>query len=95
MTKPTISSRGGVDLKDKNFEYIKQPRVKTNIIIPGLNKKFMGAKKISADEMNDVIDRLAKLTPAYKAKFALNPHVWKDDSVRNGPAHQREQMVAT
>ncbi|KAH3796256.1 uncharacterized protein LOC127838427 [Dreissena polymorpha] len=93
ITKPTISSRGGVDLADKEFIYIQQPKVKTNIIIPGLEKKFIGRKKLSADEMNEVIERLTKLTPAYKAKFAINPNVWKDESARTGPAHQREAIA--
>ena len=52
-------------------------------------------QKISQDEMNDIIDRLTKLTPAYKAKFAVNPHVWKDLSARTGPAHQRESIEAS
>lgn len=96
MTKHTISSRGGVDLANKNFEYIKPPKVKTNIIIPGLETKFMGKKKISQDQLHDIIDRLSKLTPAYKAKFAVNPHVWKDESARTGPAHQQEnQLIST
>ena len=93
MTKPTISSRGGVDLKDKSFDYIKPPRVKTNIIIPGLETKFIGRRRLSNEEMNEVINRLTQLTPAYKAKFDVNPHVWKDESNRNGPAHQRETIA--
>ncbi|WAR31261.1 hypothetical protein MAR_033803 [Mya arenaria] len=93
MTKPTISSNGAVDLKDKNFVYLQQPRNKTNIIIPGLEKKFIGRKKISSDELNEIIDRLTQLTPAYKAKFAVNPNVWQDESARTGPAHQRESIA--
>lgn len=95
MTKPTISSRGGVDLKDKTFEYIKPPKVKTNIIIPGLESKFIGRRRLSNEEMNEVINRLTQLTPAYKAKFDVNPHVWKDESARTGPAHQRETLAAS
>lgn len=95
MTKPTISSRGGVDLKDKNFEYIKPPKLKTNIIIPGLESKFIGRRRMSNEELNEVINRLTKLTPAYKAKFDVNPHVWKDESVRTGPAHQRDFITAS
>lgn len=95
MTKPTVSSRGGVDLQNKDFVYIQPPRNKTNIIIPGLEKKFIGKKKMSQDEMNEIIDRLTKLTPAYKAKFSINPHVWKDTSARTGPAHQREGIAAS
>lgn len=94
VTKPTISSRGGVDLQKKSFEYIKLPRNKTNIIIPGLDRKFIGAKKISKEEMNDIIKRLSQLTPAYKAKFSINPHVWKDESARTGPSHLKEQVAS-
>ena len=93
ITKPTVSSRGGVDLKDKNFVYILPPKNKTNIIIPGLDKKFIGRKKITEDELNEIIDRLTKLTPAYKAKFSVNPNVWKDESARTGPAHQRDGIA--
>ncbi|XP_045193059.2 uncharacterized protein LOC123549215 [Mercenaria mercenaria] len=95
ISKPTVSSRGGVDLQDKEFVYIKPPKVKTNIIIPGLDKKFIGRKKLSQDEMNEIIERLTKLTPAYEAKFAVCPHVWKDTSARTGPAHQRDSLVAS
>ena len=93
MTKPTVSSRGGVDLEDKKFEYIKPPKVKTNIIIPGLDQKFIGRRKIAQEELNQIVDRLSQLTPAYKAKFSINPHVWKDQSARTGPAHQREGIA--
>lgn len=93
ITKPTVSSRGGVDLANKKYEYIKPKKIKTNIIIPELETKFMGKRRVSLEEMNNIVDRLTKLTPAYKAKYSINPHVWKDDSAR-GPAHQRE-LTAT
>lgn len=95
ITKPTVSSRGGIDLQDKSFEYIKPPKLKTNIIIPGLESKFIGRRRVPNEKLNELVERLTKLTPAYKAKFDLNPHVWKDESVRNGPAHLREEISTT
>lgn len=94
ITKPTVSSRGGVDIADKKFVYIMPKKIKTNIIIPNIETKFMGKRKVSADELNSIVERLNKLTPAYKAKFSPNPHVWRDDSAR-GPAHQREIAAKT
>ena len=93
ITKPTVSSRGGVDLADKKYVYIKPKIIKTNIIIPELETKFMGKRKVSAGEMNEIVERLNKLTPAYKAKYSINPHVWRDDSAR-GPAY-RAEVTAT
>lgn len=87
ITKPTVSSRGGVDLADKKFVYIMPKKIKTNVIIPEIETKFMGKRRVSADELNEIVERLNKLTPAYKAKYSINPHVWKDDFAR-GPAHR-------
>ena len=94
ITKPTVASRGGVDLASKKFVYIQPKKIKTNIIIPELETKFMGRRKVSVDELNEIVERLNQLTPAYKAKYSVSPHVWKDDAARTGPAHQRE-MIAT
>ena len=94
ITKPTVASRGGVDLAQKKFVYIQPRKVKTNIIIPELDTKFTGQKRVTAGEMSEIVDRLNQLTPAYKAKYSVSPHVWKDDAARTGPAHQRE-MIAT
>ena len=96
VAKPTVSSEGGAALQEKKYEYIKPAKVKTNIIIPGLDRRFIGRKKVSQDEMQEFIERMSVLTPAYKAKFAINPHVWKDDSARTGPAHVRQNpLIAT
>ncbi|KAK3591454.1 hypothetical protein CHS0354_033455 [Potamilus streckersoni] len=93
IRKPTASSLGGGDLVNKEFVYIQPSKVKTNIIIPGVAKRYLGMKKTSREELNAIAERLNRLTPAYKAKYSPNPHVWVDDS-KKGPAHTRQLTVA-
>ncbi|KAL3871807.1 hypothetical protein ACJMK2_039779 [Sinanodonta woodiana] len=93
IRKPTASSLGGGDLVNKEFVYIQPSKVKTNIIIPGIAKRYLGMKKASPEEVSAIAERLNRLTPAYKAKYSPNPHVWVDDS-KKGPAHMRLMTVA-
>ncbi len=82
ITRPTVSSRGGVDLLDKDFTYIKPRPRKTLIIIPGLERRYMGLQKVSREEMKHIIARLTRMTTAYTAKFGPDRNVWVDDSPR-------------
>lgn len=82
LTKPTIASRGGVDLRNKEFVYILPPKNKTNIQIPGLEKKFNGSKKLSNDERQQSVQRTNTLTSAYQAKYGPNRNGWRDTSYR-------------
>ena len=95
MTKPTVASRGGVDIADKvPVAYSPPKTTKTNPVVPGLKKKQnrLLKRRVNKQELDDIVNRLNTLTPAYKAKYALNPHVWKDESPK-GPAFNRHVMV--
>lgn len=92
LTKPTVSSRGGIDLASKDFQYIVLPKQKTRVVIPGIEEKFKGKKTVNSDEIQRMVDRLSKLTPAYKAKFSPNRNCWVDNSKR-GPVFQRSIAV--
>lgn len=95
LTKPTISSEGGQPIARKDFTYIPIRTCKTNPKNPKLSRvqKVLAEKQtVSSDKMDEIVSRLTKLTPAYKAKFALSPHVWVDKSLK-GPAFKRELTV--
>ncbi|KAK3782609.1 hypothetical protein RRG08_038388 [Elysia crispata] len=47
-------------------------------IVSGLDRRYMGLQAVSNTQMQDIVDRLTKMTSAYNAKFAPNPHVWVD-----------------
>ncbi|GFO49625.1 hypothetical protein PoB_007613000 [Plakobranchus ocellatus] len=47
-------------------------------IVSGLDRRYMGLQAVSSSEMQEIVDRLTKMTSAYNAKFAPNPHVWVD-----------------
>jgi hypothetical protein len=96
LTKHTVASRGGVDIADKMpVEYKPPPVTKTNPVVPGLRTKQAALlkKRVNAEELGQIVNRLNVLTPAYKAKYSPSPHVWVDDA-KVGPAFQRQVMVA-
>lgn len=78
LTRPTVASRGGVDLENKDFTYIKPPRIKTLPIIPGLERRYLGLDVVSSKQLEDIVSRLTRMTSAYEAKFAPNRNVWVD-----------------
>nr|KAG5712021.1 hypothetical protein BaRGS_020747 [Batillaria attramentaria] len=78
VTRPTVASRGGVDIMHKDFTYNKPPRLKTLPVIPGLDRRYMGLQHVSNDQLNDIVSRLTRMTSAYEAKFAQNRNVWVD-----------------
>lgn len=96
LTKPTVASEGGKPLEKKPFIYKIPPITKTNPKIPNFEKKqqrLRKTKKVTAEELQDIVERLNKLTPAYKAKYSKNPHVWKDDAIY-GPAFDKQVAAA-
>ena len=78
VTRPTVASRGGVDLLDKDFTYIKPRRLKTLPVVPGLERRYMGLQVVDTDKMQEIVSRLTRMTSAYTAKFAPNRNVWID-----------------
>lgn len=78
VTRPTVASRGGVDLLDKDFTYIKPRRLKTLPVVPGLERRYMGLQVVDQDKMQEIVSRLTRMTSAYTAKFAPNRNVWID-----------------
>ncbi|KAL8608200.1 hypothetical protein ACOMHN_016655 [Nucella lapillus] len=78
ITKPTVSSRGGVDLQDKDFTYIQTPRLKTLPVVPGLDRRYLGLQRVDSARMDEIVLRLTRMTSAYKAKFARNKNVYVD-----------------
>ena len=78
VTRPTVASRGGVDLLDKDFTYIKPRRLKTLPVVPGLERRYLGLKVVDSGRMQEIVDRLTRMTSAYTAKFAPNRNVWID-----------------
>lgn len=80
VTRPTVASRGGVDLLNKDFTYIIPRPRKTLIVVPGLERRYLGLKKVNKQEMQLIVARLTRMTTAYSAKFGANDNVWVDDS---------------
>ncbi|KAK6195164.1 hypothetical protein SNE40_000644 [Patella caerulea] len=80
VTRPTVASRGGVDLHEKDFTYIHPKPQKTLLVIPGLERRYMGHQKVSRQEMDDIVDRLTRMTTAYDAKYGPDKNVWYDRS---------------
>jgi hypothetical protein len=78
VTRPTVASRGGVDLQDKDFTYIQPRRLKTLPCLPGLERRYLGLQPVDAGKMDEIVGRLTRLTSAYQAKFAPNRNVWID-----------------
>lgn len=78
VTRPTVSSRGGVDLLDKDFTYIQPRRLKTLPVVPGLERRYLGLQSVDSARMDDIVGRLTRMTSAYTAKFAINKNVWVD-----------------
>ncbi|XP_076454876.1 uncharacterized protein LOC143289708 [Babylonia areolata] len=78
VTKPTVASRGGVDLQDKDFTYITTPRLKTLPVLPGLDRRYLGLQRVDSARMEQIVQRLTRLTSAYKSKFAPNNNVYVD-----------------
>jgi pyruvate-formate lyase-activating enzyme len=67
-------------LATKPFIYKTPPITKTNPKIPGFAKKqqrLRKTRKVTASELEEIVNRLNTLTPAYKAKYSPNPHVKK------------------
>lgn len=96
LTKPTVASEGGAPIAKNPFIYKTPPITKTNPKIPNLEKKqqrLMKTRKVSASEMQEIVERLNRLTPAYKAKYSKNPHVWVDDACY-GPAFNQQIAAA-
>ncbi|CAG2188105.1 unnamed protein product [Mytilus edulis] len=96
LTKPTVASEGGAPIAKNPFIYKTPPITKTNPKIPNLEKKqqrLMKTRKVSASEMREIVERLNRLTPAYKAKYSKNPHVWVDDACY-GPAFNQQIAAA-
>lgn len=96
LTTPTVASEGGAPLATKPFIYKTPPITKTNPKIPGFAKKqqrLRKTRKVTASELEEIVNRLNTLTPAYKAKYSPSPHVWVDDAPR-GPAFQQQVAAA-
>lgn len=95
LTRHTVASLGGEPLANKDFNYNPPKITKTNLRVPNLEEKRNRRmkKKVTDEQLNSIVSRLTKLTPAYKAKYSPSPHVWVDDAKR-GPAHQHQLAMA-
>ena len=78
MTRPTVASRGGVDLLGKDFTYIQPRRLKTLPWVPGLERRYLGLPPADAGRMEQIVRRLTRTTSASTAKFAPNRNVYVD-----------------
>ena len=88
LVRPTVASRGGIDLLNKDFVYIKQKPRKTMPEVPGLERRYLGLQSVSQTEMKSIVARLTKMTTAYTAKFGPNHNTWVDDSPRRNYAQK-------
>ena len=95
LVKPTVASQGGGPLLDKKFVYKIPATTKTNPRIPHIKEKRQKRMKktVTKEELQQIVERLNKLTPAYKAKYSMCPHVWNDPS-KVGPAFQNQLTIA-
>ena len=65
LTKPTIASRGGIDLADKKFEYVSPQKLKTLPVIDGLDRRFQGGgQRLSKEDVENVAKKLSRPTVA-------------------------------
>lgn len=93
VTKPTVSTRGGVDLQGKEFEYIKTPKLKTLPVIHGLERRYQGQQCVTSAQLDAIVERLTRMTSAYHAKFAPNRNVWVDMEPGAHLVQQRKHQV--
>lgn len=68
-TRPTVASRGGIDLLNKDFTYMVPPKCKTLPIIKGIGTRYKGTKKVSDEEMEDIVARLTKPNHTYQMRI--------------------------
>ena len=66
----TISSEGGKSLLGKKYDYQSPTDLKTLPVIPGLETKFTGRKKLTEIEIDKVVKRISKRTKAFESKTA-------------------------
>ncbi|CAH1786917.1 unnamed protein product [Owenia fusiformis] len=64
LTKPTVASEGGKAYENKTFVYVPTPKLKTLPVIAGLETRYLGGKKVSKQEFEEIISRLTRPTKA-------------------------------
>ncbi|XP_005098354.2 uncharacterized protein DDB_G0283697 [Aplysia californica] len=67
---------------------------KSYSVVSGLDRRYMGLQSVNEEDMRQIVSRLTKMTSAYNAKFAPNPHVWIDNSPGAHMVRKRENTVA-
>ncbi|XP_074654361.1 uncharacterized protein LOC141908282 [Tubulanus polymorphus] len=75
LTKPTLASRGGIDLRDKRYEYIPKLRLKTLPVIDGLESRYRGDRAPATPEaLDEIVRRLTRPTAATTARDRSTPN---------------------
>ena len=80
VSRPTVSSEGGIQYSNRKYEYITETDTKTMPKIKGVENRYTGNKKISEKQLDDMIKRLHSPTKSMLSRSALtpSPHVWEE-----------------
>ncbi|XP_013413390.1 uncharacterized protein LOC106175791 [Lingula anatina] len=92
ITKPTVASRGGVDLKDKDFEYMKpvnwMKKTNPDWKIKNLDTRFRTPRQVSKAEFQEIVDRLARSTAISRIRSAPPRLSWYPINLEKGPVEK-------